>query len=147
MCKDAIVEELRQRFATAQVARLGTVTAAGAPRLVPITFAVDGDHVVTAVDHKPKSTRQLARLADIAHEPRVAVLADHYNADWARLWWVRADGTAAVAADGPALAHAVELLQAKYPHYRHRPPAGPAIVVTVARWSGWAATDGTATAM
>jgi PPOX class probable F420-dependent enzyme len=127
-------DEARRRFATQSVARLATVRV-GAPRIVPIVFAVDGDRIVTAVDHKPKSTRALRRLEDIAQTPAVSVLADHYEDDWTRLWWVRADGTAIVRGDE----HAVDLLVAKYPAYSQQRPAGPVIVIDVERWSGWAA--------
>ena len=132
-------DEARQRFATAAVARLATVGAAGQPHLVPVTFAVDGEHIYTAVDAKPKTTANLLRLRNIAGNPQVAVLADHYEADWDRLWWVRADGTAAVLAGPGDMAGPLRLLAARYPQYRASPPAGPVISVRVARWSGWAA--------
>jgi PPOX class probable F420-dependent enzyme len=131
--------EARRRFATAMVARLATVGPAGQPHLVPVTFAVDGDRVYTAVDAKPKTTTDLRRLRNIAADPRVAMLADHYEADWAALWWARADGTAALL-DRPAdMAAPLRLLAARYPQYRARPPEGPVISVQVGRWSGWAA--------
>jgi PPOX class probable F420-dependent enzyme len=132
-------EEARRRFAAAPVARLATVGPAGQPHLVPVTFAVDGDRIYTAVDAKPKTTANLRRLRNIAGNPRVAVLADHYEEDWDGLWWVRADGTAALL-DRPAdMAGPLRLLAARYPQYRVSPPAGPVISVQVARWSGWAA--------
>jgi PPOX class probable F420-dependent enzyme len=132
-------EEARQRFAEAAVARLATVGPGGKPHLVPVTFAVDGDHIYTAVDAKPKTTANLRRLRNIAGNPRVAVLADHYEENWDGLWWVRADGTAALL-DRPAdMAGPLRLLAARYPQYRASPPAGPVISVRVTRWSGWAA--------
>jgi PPOX class probable F420-dependent enzyme len=134
--------ESRRRFAEARVARLAT-RGEGTPRLVPIVFAIAGDDIVTAVDHKPKSTRDLRRLSDIADDPRVALLVDHYDdADWSRLWWVRADGIATVH-DGDATAHrAIDHLVYRYSQYRTRRPAGPVIAVSVSRWSGWAADPG-----
>ncbi len=131
--------EVRRRFAAAPVARMATVNPAGAPHIVPITFAVTGDTVYTAVDHKPKSTLRLQRLHNIGGEPRVALLVDRYDADWGELWWVRADGIAAESADPAVRAAALALLAVKYPQYRERPPEGPLVVVTVSRWSGWAA--------
>ncbi|MEU1385039.1 MULTISPECIES: TIGR03668 family PPOX class F420-dependent oxidoreductase [unclassified Nonomuraea] len=126
----------RSLFEGARVARLATADAAGVPRVVPVTFAVLGDDVVTAVDHKPKSTHDLARLRDIRANPRVSLLADHYEDDWARLWWARADGTATVREGGHDAA--LRALADKYDQYRRRPPEGPVIVVAVSRWSGWA---------
>ena len=46
--------ECRSAFAVARVARLATADADGQPHLVPVTFAVNGDHVFFAVDAKPK---------------------------------------------------------------------------------------------
>jgi PPOX class probable F420-dependent enzyme len=133
----------RTLFATARVARLATVGTDGRPHLVPITFALDGDTLYTAVDHKPKRTTRLRRLENVAANPRVSVLADHYDErDWSALWWVRADGEARVIApDDPRQTRVAALLQARYEQYRRRPPAGPAIAVSVSRWSGWRAAD------
>ncbi|MFB4281997.1 MULTISPECIES: TIGR03668 family PPOX class F420-dependent oxidoreductase [unclassified Nonomuraea] len=128
----------RARFAAQRVARLARLAPDGTPRVVPITFALDGDTVVTAVDHKPKTTTDLSRLRDIRANPAVSVLADHYEDDWTRLWWVRADGRAFVLEDGRDAA--LDLLAAKYRQYRERRPEGPVIVVEVTRWSEWSAT-------
>ena len=129
-------DECRRRFAAARVARLGTVSAQGEPHLVPVCFAVAGDAIWTAVDAKPKRTRALARLANVAAEPRVALLADRYDEDWSQLWWVRADGVATVVESDPA---ALALLAQRYPQYAAAPPAGPFLRIDVRRWSGWSA--------
>ncbi|OBH69831.1 PPOX class F420-dependent oxidoreductase [Mycobacterium intracellulare] len=132
----------RARFIESPVARLATVTAGGAPHLVPVVFAVaadsrGGDVVYTAVDAKPKTTRRLRRLANIEANPRVSLLVDHYADDWARLWWVRADGVATIHDDGRALESGRRLLRAKYPQYQSVSLDGPVIAVAVHRWSGW----------
>jgi len=129
-------DEARVLFATARVARLATVGADGRPHLVPIVFTLDGDTLVTAVDAKPKRTAALKRLENIRAEPRVALLADHYDEDWAALWWVRADGRARVLDIAPA---AIARLRDRYPQYTDAPPAGPVIEVAVERWTGWRA--------
>jgi PPOX class probable F420-dependent enzyme len=131
--------EARERFGAARVARLATIGPAGAPHIVPVTFARHGDHVYTAVDAKPKSTSDLRRLRNIRANPRVAVLADHYEEDWALLWWVRAEGEAAILAEPAEMAAPLRLLAERYPAYRSQPPAGPVIAVAVRRWSGWSA--------
>jgi len=128
--------EARSRFAAARVARLATADAQGHPHLVPVTFAVSGDVIYTAVDQKPKSTTALKRLRNVAENPRIAVLADHYDEDWDTLWWVRADGTAAIVTD---ITPRIDLLAARYPQYRQAPPPGPLLAIAVERWSGWAA--------
>ncbi len=104
------------------VARLATIRPDGSPRVVPICFALEGDVLYTAVDEKPKRTRRLARLADIERDPRVEVVIDHYDDNWAQLWWVRLRGRARVVDHDE---RGLELLTAKYPQYRERPPQGP----------------------
>jgi PPOX class probable F420-dependent enzyme len=139
-------EEARARFAGARVARLATVSASGAPRLVPVTFAVLGERIVFVVDDKPKTTRRLRRLDDIAAHPAVCLLVDVYDEDWSRLWWVRADGTATVVPGGrESFERAVDALAARYPAYVERRPAGPVVSIAVTSWSGWAASPTTLT--
>ena len=121
-------------FVAARVARLATVGADGRPHLVPVVFAVDGHRLYTAVDQKPKRTTALRRLANIAAHPAVSLLADHYDDDWGRLWWARADGIASVRWPDPRV---VGLLTERYPQYAVDPPHGPLIVVEVDRWTGW----------
>jgi PPOX class probable F420-dependent enzyme len=125
------------RFGEARVARLATVGTTGAPHLVPIVFALAGDTIYSAVDAKPKRHTRLRRLDNIAHEPRVSVLVDHYDDDWTELWWVRADGHARVLTESP---EALAALAAKYPQYVDTPPPGPFLAIQVRRWSAWSAT-------
>ena len=137
----------RRLFASAAVARLATVSPAGHPHLVPVTFVLDsdpgrGDRLYTAVDAKPKTTTRLQRLRNIRANPQVAVLADHYEPDWARLWWVRADGRASILDEPSDMAPALRLLAERYPQYREQLPGGPVICVQVDRWTGWAAAPG-----
>ncbi|MEV5576170.1 TIGR03668 family PPOX class F420-dependent oxidoreductase [Spirillospora sp. NPDC052269] len=129
------------RLAAAPVARLATVSseAGGRPHLVPITFAVSAGSVFTAVDHKPKTTRDLRRLENLRANPHASVLADHYEDDWDRLWWVRADGHAHVITDPDAMAVPLDLLAARYPRYRERRPDGPVIEVVIDHVVGWTA--------
>lgn len=127
------------RLAGARVARLATVDREGRPHLIPICFALAGETIYNAVDHKPKRTMELRRLSNVAANPRVAVLADHYeDGDWSALWWVRADGRGRVLDAGSSEARrAVELLSERYAPYRESPPSGSVLAVDVERWSGW----------
>jgi PPOX class probable F420-dependent enzyme len=131
--------EARARFEEARVARLATVGPNGAPHIVPITFALRGDTIVTAVDGKPKRGTPLRRLENVAANPSVSVLVDAYGADWTGLWWARADGRASVLADGADLEAALAALRARYPQYETVPLTGPAVLIAVDRWSGWSA--------
>jgi PPOX class probable F420-dependent enzyme len=127
------------RFAGARVARLATIGADG-PRLVPVTFAWHRGTAVWAVDRvKPKRHTRLRRLDDLAADARVAMLADHYAEDWAELWWVELQGTAATLA-GEAAAAALDTLAERYPAYRAERPPGPVVAVTPHRWAWWTAT-------
>ncbi|NNF62811.1 MAG: TIGR03668 family PPOX class F420-dependent oxidoreductase [Acidimicrobiia bacterium] len=123
-------------FASQPVAVLATVGPEG-PHVVPIVFAVKQDRIVSAVDHKPKRTADLRRLANIKHCPQVSLLVQAYDDDWSKLWWVRADGDAVVVERGDDWETATAALQARYEQYRDRRPEGPAIVVSVTGWTGW----------
>ncbi|MGH9252530.1 MAG: TIGR03668 family PPOX class F420-dependent oxidoreductase [Acidimicrobiales bacterium] len=127
----------RERMSGARVAHLATAGGDHWPHLVPVTFALAGDRILLAVDQKPKSTTNLRRLRNIVDNPRVAVLCDHYEDDWSRLWWVRADGHAEVVRAGAERQVHLDALTAKYDQYRREPPLGPVIVVTVDTWTGW----------
>jgi PPOX class probable F420-dependent enzyme len=102
---------------------------------------VEGDRIYSAVDDKPKRTPHLQRLANIASDPRVSVLVDHYEEDWSKLWWVRADGRAQVLLQGAKQEderdHALDLLAERYHAYRERQPSGAVIRVDVERWTTW----------
>ena len=131
-----------EKLAQAPVARLATVAGDGTPHLVPICFAVKDRVLYFAVDAKPKRGPDLKRLRNIAANPRVAVLADHYEDDWRRLWWVRVDGTANVldaTREAGEAAEAVELLQRRYAQDRRDRPGGPVVRISIERVSGWSA--------
>ena len=123
----------------ARAARLSTVRPDGHPHIVVINFALDGATIVTAIDHNPKTTTALQRLKNIEAHPVVSILIDHYEDDWSRAWWVRADGTAKIESEGAPRAQAIELLADNYAPYRQRPPCGPVIAVTVDRSASWSA--------
>ncbi|GAA1040730.1 TIGR03668 family PPOX class F420-dependent oxidoreductase [Virgisporangium ochraceum] len=128
------MDDARERFAAARVARLATADANGVPHAVPLVFVLSGTTIYSAVDAKPKRTTALRRLANVRANPRVSVLVDHYDDDWSALWWVRADGVGRVLDTAPG---AVDLLAAKYGQYRENPPAGPFLSIEVDRWTAW----------
>lgn len=130
-------ERARSLFGAARVARLATVDEQGQPHLVPVVFAVQGTVVVLAVDRKPKQGNDLRRLRNIRANPRVSLLADHYDENWSRLWWVRADGVATIRTGADAT-EPLDWLTAKYHQYLAHPPPGPVIWIDVVTWRGWA---------
>lgn len=123
----------------ARVATLATINPDGTPNLVPVVFALDGDRLVTAVDQKPKRSKNLARLQNIGRDQRVAVLAHHYAEDWARLWWVRADGTASVVTSDP---EAISALKSRYPQYAGDVDLSPVISIAIETMRVWTADQG-----
>jgi PPOX class probable F420-dependent enzyme len=100
-------------------------------------FVLDGEVAYTAVDAKPKTTTDLQRLRNIAVDDGASLLVDHYEDDWTRLWWIRADGRARTVAEGPERGRALELLVDKYVQYREQPPPGPVLALDVERWRSW----------
>jgi PPOX class probable F420-dependent enzyme len=129
--------EMRRRFAAASVAHLATVGGDGRPHIVPVCFALDEKALYFAVDSKPKRTTDLKRLRNIAANPAVSVLVDHYEDNWNRLWWVRVDGDARVVTDDAEMQKAIHLLAARYSQYRANPPAGPVVAIAVGAMTGW----------
>ena len=129
----------RRRVLDARVARLATVRPDGRPHVVPITFALHGEKIVSAIDHKPKTTTNLQRLKNIEANPFASVVIDRYDEDWSTLWWIRADGSARIVEEGFDHETAVAQLAEKYAPYRSRPPRGPVIIIEVQRWSTWSA--------
>jgi PPOX class probable F420-dependent enzyme len=132
-------ERMRELVQAARVARLATLTPDGRLHLVPISFALGGDTLYSAVDEKPKRSRRLQRLANVRANPEVAVLVDHYDDDWSRLWWVRLRGTGRIIEHGRELETALSLLADKYEQYGSQPPGGPVLAISLHEWRGWSA--------
>jgi PPOX class probable F420-dependent enzyme len=132
-------ERMRLRVDEARVGRLATVDAQGRPHLVPICFALAGEVLYSAVDEKPKRSRNLERLRNIRARPEATVLVDHYEEDWSRLWWVRLRGEASVLDPDAESGRALALLAEKYEQYRREPPAGPVIRLEIREWLDWSA--------
>jgi PPOX class probable F420-dependent enzyme len=147
MPSDPILSAAQRTFlVSARRAVLATIAPDGQPRLVPICFVVDGDPPIlyTPIDDKPKRNDDpltVARVRDIAADPRVTVLVDRWDEDWTRLAWLRAEGRATLLGAGDApdeRASAVTALRAKYPQYAtHRLEERPLIRITLERVVGW----------
>ncbi|HEY1591365.1 MAG TPA: pyridoxamine 5'-phosphate oxidase family protein [Solirubrobacteraceae bacterium] len=131
-------EWARGLLASAPVARLGMIDDDGAPRVLPVTFAVTGSALVTAVDHKPKRRpgAELARVKWLRAHPRAALTVDRYDDDWSRLAWVQALGVVRVLSveDAP---DAIAALVARYPQYVDRAPGGPVLMLVPERLLWW----------
>ena len=131
---------LLELLGAARVATLATIRADGRVDLVPVTFAFDDRVVVTAIDHKKKSTTELKRLDNIRQFPEVTLLVDHYDdQDWKQLWWVRVRGRAKVHQSGKDYDRALDLLSDRYSQYEEKRPKGAAIVIERTEITGWKA--------
>jgi PPOX class probable F420-dependent enzyme len=125
---------------------MATVRSDGTPHVVPITFAISDETLVTVIDAKPKRTTNLQRLRNLRGNPAVSIVVDHYADDWSALWWIRIDGIAKVvegddAGEAAEHAAAIAALVAKYPQYQRAAPDGPVIIVQPTRWTAWSASE------
>lgn len=107
----------RTLLESARVARLATASSAGVPHCVPVCYAYDGQHIVIALDEKPKSVpvTSLRRVRNVVENPRAALLLDHYSDDWTRLWFLLVESTAGVCDLTPPQ---LDALRRRYPQYR-----------------------------
>jgi PPOX class probable F420-dependent enzyme len=126
----------------ARVGHLGLLDGHGCPRVLPVTYAVTGGAVWSAIDHKPKRRpgEELARVRWLGARPESALTVDRYDDDWARLAWVQLIGVTAVVdvADNDGVLAA---LAGRYPQYRDRPPEGPLLRLIAERTVCWSASD------
>ena len=139
-----LTDDDRALLGASRRAVLATIGPGGRPRLVPVCCVVDPDRpvVFSPLDEKPKRSDDplaLARVRDIAADPRVTLLADRWDEDWTRLAWLRLEGLAALfPASDPAHAAVVAALRARYPQSeRQRLEDRPMIKVVVDRVVRW----------
>jgi PPOX class probable F420-dependent enzyme len=130
-------DEALRRLSSIRVAHLATSDRGSLPHVVPVVFALAGETIYWAVDHKPKGTRQLKRLRNIRANPNVELVADHYEEEWTRLWWVRVSGHARIVDADEEADLAIDLLAEKYPQYRADPPPGPVVAIDITRVTAW----------
>jgi PPOX class probable F420-dependent enzyme len=135
-----LVDWANELLETARVARLGFVDDEGAPRVLPVTFAVAEGRIWSAIDQKPKRTDEPARVRFLRREPRAALTVDRYSDDWSRLAWVQVMGEVRIvgASEG---GEGMAALAAKYEPYRDRTPPGPLLALEPHRYLWWRAAD------
>ena len=127
-----------RRLATEHHGVFGTVNATRGIDAVPVVFAITGQRIVIPIDTvKPKRSGQLQRVANLEADSRCVLLVDHYEDDWAALWWVRVHGRATVAAGVPD--DAARALIARYPSYEAAGSIAGVIVVQPVEVVGWSA--------
>jgi PPOX class probable F420-dependent enzyme len=133
-------DDARARLAAHDHGVLCTVHAERGVDAVPVVFAVDGDFVGVPIDRvKPKASLRLQRERNLEADPRATLLVDHWDRDWSRLWWVRAELRFEDAA-GHEAALAARLAE-RYAQYRDQPFAR-VLVLRIVGVTGWAAAGG-----
>jgi PPOX class probable F420-dependent enzyme len=128
----------RRMLETERVARLAYVDERERPRVLPVTFALSGDAVWSAIDEKPKRPGEPARVRCLRRRPEAALLLDVYDDDWTRLAWVQLLGRVTIL-PSDAAPEAVAALAAKYEQYADRAPPGPLLRLDVKRALHWQA--------
>ena len=137
-----VIDELpawaNEMLRTARVGRLGLIDSGDRPRVLPVTFAIAGRALCSAIDRKPKRSAEPARLRYLRRRPQAALTVDRYDDDWAELAWVQVLGSVEIIeiADDPA---ALEALRSKYEQYRADPPPGPLLRLVPERTLHWRA--------
>ena len=112
------------------------------PRVLPVTFAVAGSAVWTAIDDKPKRPGEPARVRYLRRRPEAALCVDRYDDDWSRLAWVQLLGRVEVLELGDG-GEGLAALTERYAPYRRKSPPGPLLRLEVERALWWsAALDG-----
>ncbi len=134
-----LTEPQRRFLRGSRVGHLATADGRAVPHVVPVCFAVGDDALYITIDLKPKANpRGLKRLRNIADNPAVALVADHYDEDWARLGWVMVRGRAEILESGAEHEHAQGLLRTRYAQYRTMPIADlPVIAIRIERVTSW----------
>jgi len=142
-----VLSEAKRAFVERhRVAHLATADAAGAPHVIPVCYALVGEHVYFVVDEKPKRTRTgLKRLRNIAANPQVALVIDDYDdQDWTRLAYLLVQGDATRVEEHAEYDRALTALRARYPQYRTMPLAcntHPMVRITPRRAHAWRANE------
>ena len=111
---------VQEFVAGARVAHLATADGVGAPHNVPLCYWFDGERIYFAIDEKPKRQTGMAlkRMRNLAENPRVAIVIDHYEENWSQLAYVLIRGHASVVEDAEEYIDAIRHLRDKYMQYR-----------------------------
>jgi len=110
---------IREFIESARIAHLATASGAGEPHNIPLCFWFDGASFYFVIDEKPKrkTGTGIKRMKNIAENPRVALVIDHYDEDWNRLAYVLVHGEARIVDDEAEYALAIQHLRHKYSQY------------------------------
>ena len=106
--------------------------------MLPVTFAVAEGRVWSAIDQKPKGSKEPARIRFLRRDPRAALSVDRYSDEWEELAWVQVLGRVEVLEASEAGA-GLDALRGKYEQYRLEAPPGPVLALEPERRLCWRA--------
>ena len=135
----------RKLFAQVRIAYLATADSKAAPHVIPVCFAYDGPCIYSVIDQKPKRSGAmgLKRVRNILANPQVALVLDHYEEDWSKLWYLLVIGSAELLESGMERQKAIDLLRKKYPQYQRMSiEDSPVIQIKITKLIDWSYTRG-----
>jgi PPOX class probable F420-dependent enzyme len=141
-----LTDEARAFLDEHRIGHLATADREGEPHVIPVCFARLDQRLYFIADEKPKrhGPKRLKRLANIAQNPRVALVVDDYREDWTKLAFLLVHLDAAIVESDEEYQAALAALRRKYPRYRTMkllPATNPIVGLAVRRWHFWRASD------
>jgi len=116
-----ISAKLKSLITDSSIAYLSTVSHKGHPHIVPICFVLLDQNFYSLLDNKPKNVQilKLRRVQNIISNPKVALIVNHYEDDWDKLWHVLIKGNGSIVANEVERRAAIKSLKQKYEQYLH----------------------------
>ncbi|MQF65399.1 TIGR03668 family PPOX class F420-dependent oxidoreductase [SAR202 cluster bacterium AC-409-J13_OGT_754m] len=111
--------KLKSLIADSSIAYLATVSNKGHPHIVPICFVLRDQNFYSLIDNKPKDVQllKLRRVQNIISNPKVALIVNHYEDDWNKLWHILLKGHGSLVVNELERTAAIKSLKQKYRQY------------------------------
>ncbi len=137
-------DDAREFIDAHDVGHLATADGAGNPHVVPVCYARVDERLYFVADEKPKrlGPRALKRLANLAENPRAALVIDDYDRDWSRLAFLLLHLDTTIVSDEREYDAALAALRRRYPQYRQMTltiATNPLVRMVARRWHLWRA--------
>ena len=138
-----ISAKLKSLITDSSIAYLSTVSHKGHPHIVPICFVLLDQNFYSLLDNKPKNVQllKLKRVQNIISNPKVALIVNHYEDDWDKLWHVLIKGNGSIVSNELERRAAIKSLKQKYGQYLHMDvDLNPVIKIKPTNIVSWGAT-------
>ena len=139
-----ISAKLKSLITDSSIAYLSTVSHKGHPYIVPICFVLLDQNFYSLLDNKPKNVQllKLKRVQNIISNPKVALIVNHYEDDWDKLWHVLIKGNGSIVSNELERRAAIKSLKQKYGQYLHMDvDLNPVIKIRPTNIVSWGATS------